>query len=96
MDETGPYLPPSPDSLEKQFTCSDIGGHERWERRVLGPEKPSSLKPCESSEKKSLQDKRKKAENVGPSKRHSRKHKSKDKSSDKKKNREEKRRKRHK
>ncbi|XP_057493645.1 uncharacterized protein LOC130779111 [Actinidia eriantha] len=96
MDETGPYLPPSPDSLQKQFTCSDIGVHERGERRVLGPEKPSSLKPCESSEKESLQDKRKKAEKVDPSKHHSRKHKSKAKSSDKKKNREEKRRKRHK
>ncbi|PSS02751.1 Serine/threonine-protein kinase [Actinidia chinensis var. chinensis] len=97
MDETGPYLPTCSDSLERQFTCSDIGGHERWELRVLGLEKPSSLKHCESSEEESRQDKRKKDEKVGSSKRHSRKHKSKDKSRDKKKKRrEEKRRKHHK
>lgn len=86
MDEAGPYLPPVPHSKEKLLESPDEGENERWERRViLGPEKPSSLKPCDSSEEESFQDKRKKADRVASSKRHSRKHKSKEKSRDKKK-----------
>lgn len=86
MDEAGPYLPPVPHSKEKLLESPDEGENERWERRViLGPEKPSSLKPCDSSEEESFQDKRKKADRVASSKRHSRKHKAKEKSRDKKK-----------
>ncbi|KAL6989492.1 hypothetical protein U1Q18_015242 [Sarracenia purpurea var. burkii] len=99
MDETGPYLPPGFSTKEKWLASRDVGGHERLDHRVvLGPEKPSLLKTCESSsEEESLLDKPKKAHKVGSSKRHSRKHKSKEKSRDKKKKkRVEKRHKHHK
>ncbi|KAL6964171.1 hypothetical protein U1Q18_035229 [Sarracenia purpurea var. burkii] len=99
IDETGPHLPPGFSSKQKWLASRDIGCNERWDHRiVLGPEKPSLLKTCQSSsEVESLQDKPKKAHKVGSSKRHSRKHKSKEKSRDKKKKkREEKRHKHHK
>ncbi|KAK9286279.1 hypothetical protein L1049_014669 [Liquidambar formosana] len=86
MDETGPYLPPDP--KEKLSTSPDVRVREEWERRILGPEKPSFLKSCESSEE---EDKRKKAKKVKKvhsgslNKLHSRKHGSKEKSRDKKK-----------
>ncbi|XP_058191241.1 uncharacterized protein LOC131308340 [Rhododendron vialii] len=96
MDEAGPYLPPGPHSKEKQLASPDEERNERWKRRVvLGPEKPSSLKPCDSSEEESLQNKRKKAERVSSSKRHSRKHKSEEKSRDKKKKKREEKRHKH-
>ncbi|KAI8027010.1 hypothetical protein LOK49_LG02G03265 [Camellia lanceoleosa] len=100
MDETGPFLPSCPDSKGKQLASPDVGGNERWKHRVvLGPQKPSSLRSCESSEEESLRDKRKKAKKMDLSKHHSRKHKSKskEKSRDKKqKKRENKRCKHHK
>ncbi|KAL7236217.1 hypothetical protein ACSBR1_019472 [Camellia fascicularis] len=98
MDETGPFLPSCPDSKGKQLASPDVGGNERWKHRVvLGPQKPSSLRSCESSE----EDKWKKAKKMDSSKHHSRKHKSKSKSKEKsrdkkKKKREEKRCKHHK
>ncbi|KAI7979240.1 hypothetical protein LOK49_Contig435G00001 [Camellia lanceoleosa] len=97
MDETGPFLPSCADSKGKQLASPDVGGNERWKHRVvLGPQKPSSLRSCESSEEESFRDKRKKAKKMDSSKHHSRKHKSKEKSRDKKKKREEKRCKHHK
>ncbi|KAL7236199.1 hypothetical protein ACSBR1_019455 [Camellia fascicularis] len=100
MNEAGPYLPSCPDSKGKQLASSDVGGNERWKHPVLlVPQKPSSLRSCESSEEESLHDKRKRATKVDSSKQHSRKHKSKskEKSRDKKKKkREEKRCKHHK
>ncbi|KAF5961495.1 hypothetical protein HYC85_002704 [Camellia sinensis] len=78
MDETGPFLPSCPDSKGKQLASPDVRGNERWKHPVvLGPQKPSSLRSCESSE----EDKRKKAKKMDSSKHHSRKHKSKSKES---------------
>lgn len=77
MDETGPYLPPSPDSNEKLSVGSDV-----WQHRVLGPEKPSSLRTCASSDEESDKDQRKKTKmehSDRSSKKHSKKHKSKQK-----------------
>ncbi|XP_059431714.1 uncharacterized protein LOC132165248 [Corylus avellana] len=96
MDETGPYLPPCPDSREELSTSPDV-----WKRHmVYGPEKPSSLKTYDSSEEelhKEKQKKRKKVRSVSSDKQHSRKHRSKDKSMDKKKkSKDEKRNKHHK
>ncbi|XP_059445228.1 uncharacterized protein LOC132177037 isoform X2 [Corylus avellana] len=96
MDETGPYLPPCPDSREELSTSPDV-----WKRHVVyGPEKPSSLKTCDSSEEELYEEKRKKRKKVRPGssdKQHSRKHRAKDKYKDmKKKSKDEKRNKHHK
>ncbi|THG14966.1 hypothetical protein TEA_018975 [Camellia sinensis var. sinensis] len=94
------YAREDEDSKGKQLASPDVGGNERWKHHVvLGPQKPSSLRSCESSDEESLHDKRKKAKKVDKSKQHSRKHKSKskEKSRDKKKKkRQEKRCKHHK
>ncbi|CAA2963744.1 nucleolar 58-like [Olea europaea subsp. europaea] len=91
MDETGPYLPTSPNSKQKQSGCPDE--ELRKKRILIGPEKPFSLK----SDDESSQDKKKKAKMLGSSKRHSKKYTSKEKSKDKKRERrEEKKRKHHK
>lgn len=82
MDETGPYLPSSPDS--KRNVLESTTEEMKKARVLLGPEKPYSLRSSESSDAESRQDKKRKAK-VGSSKRHSRKHKSKEKSKDKKK-----------
>ncbi|XP_043718450.1 uncharacterized protein LOC122666316 [Telopea speciosissima] len=50
MDETGPYPPPSSlDSKDKLLVRPDVRVKEEWEQRVLGPEKPPSLKSRNSS-----------------------------------------------
>ncbi|KAL7119198.1 hypothetical protein ACP275_02G048900 [Erythranthe tilingii] len=83
MDETGPYLPCSPDS--KRNPRENDGEESKRSRVILGPEKPNSLKYSESSsDDESFKDKKRKAKTES-SKRHSRKHKSKEKSTDKKK-----------
>lgn len=82
MDETGPYLPLSPDP--KNILESDYEMPNRV-RVVLGPEKPDSLKSTESSSDDEPHLHKKKKSKVGPSKRHTRKHKSKEKSKDKRK-----------
>ena len=89
MDETGPYLPPSPESRENLSCSLEIREH----RVVLGPEKPSLLNSYESSEEDLDRDRRKKAKKVHSrsSDKHSEKHRSKEKSRDKKKNRKDKR-----
>ncbi|TXG71711.1 hypothetical protein EZV62_000290 [Acer yangbiense] len=69
MDETGPYLPPSPDSNEKLSARYDVRQHS-----VFGPEKPPSLKS-----------KKERSGSRSSNKKHSRKHKSKEKSHRKKK-----------
>ncbi|GAV75372.1 hypothetical protein CFOL_v3_18851 [Cephalotus follicularis] len=95
MDETGPFLPRSPDSLGKLSTTPDVREH----RIVFGPAKPSSLKSSASSDEDEQEERPRKLKKVrsGDSiKKLSGKHKSKDKSKDKKKKRkEEKRRKQH-
>ncbi|XP_047981029.1 uncharacterized protein LOC125222450 [Salvia hispanica] len=92
MDETGPYLPLSPDSKNKFDSDNETIPYKA--RVALGPEKPYSLKSSElSSDDEPHPHKNKKAS----SKRHSRKHKSKEASKDKKKKkRKEKRSKHHK
>ncbi|EEF40253.1 splicing regulatory glutamine/lysine-rich protein 1 [Ricinus communis] len=90
MDETGPYLPRSPESKEKLSSSLDRREH----RTVLGPEKPSPLNSYESSEEELDKDRRKKAKKVQSrsSDKHSKKHRMKERSRDKKKkNRKEKR-----
>ncbi|KAG8368578.1 hypothetical protein BUALT_Bualt15G0060100 [Buddleja alternifolia] len=84
MDETGPYLPSSPDS--RRYISSSSDEEPKKARVLLGPEKPPSLKSNESSSDESLQGKKKKAK-MGSSKRRSKKHISKEKSRDKKKKR---------
>lgn len=91
MDETGPYLLPSPEAKEKPPTILDS---MREHRVVLGPERPSSLKSHESSEEDLDEDRRKKAKKVqlrSSDEKHSKKHRKKERSRDKKKNRKEKR-----
>lgn len=75
MDETGPYLPCSPDSKRNMWESD--GEELKRSRVLLGPEKPYSL---ESRDDETRKDKKRKVK-VG----HSRKHKSKEKSIDKKK-----------
>ncbi|CAL1385044.1 unnamed protein product [Linum trigynum] len=94
MDETGPYRPSGEDTMENLSTRE-----VRVHRVILGPEKPSSLRPSDSSEDESDEDRRKKANRKGKSER---KHKSKEKSSsssssrdNKRRRKEEKRRKKH-
>lgn len=79
MDETGPYLPCSPDSKRNMWESD--GEELKRSRVLLGPEKPYSLESSdESSDDETRKDKKRKVK-VG----HSRKHKSKEKSIDKKK-----------
>ncbi|KAL2539630.1 hypothetical protein Adt_00608 [Abeliophyllum distichum] len=80
MDETGPYLPCSPNSKQKKSGCPDE--ELRKNRVLLGPQKPFSLK----SDDESFQDTKKKAK-TGSRKSHPRKHNSKEKSKDKKRKR---------
>ncbi|KAL5718260.1 hypothetical protein ACHQM5_011183 [Ranunculus cassubicifolius] len=73
MDEPGPYLP-------RSSASPDLREKEDWERRVLGPEKPPSLRRKRSHEGESdddEDDKWKKAKKVKleSSKKHSKKHK---------------------
>lgn len=44
MDEAGPYLSQRSCGQEDN-SLSDVRVKEEWERRILGPEKPSFLKP---------------------------------------------------
>ncbi|KAF7843070.1 protein FAM133 [Senna tora] len=91
MDETGPYLPPSPDG---ESTASP---NARERRVVYGPERPPSLKSDESSEDefhKRREKKAKKSHSGKSDKEYPRKQRSKEKSKHKKKKREEKRSKR--
>ncbi|KAM7250851.1 hypothetical protein ACFE04_022734 [Oxalis oulophora] len=92
MDETGPYLLPSTSVSDGLSRNPDKRQH-----RVLGPEKPLSLKGSDSSDEEQQEKRRKKAKKSHSSssdKKHSRKHIKKEKSKDKKRRRkEEKRRK---
>lgn len=91
MDETGPYLPPCPDSKGNQLAIPDVAAREEWEHHAnLRVEKPSRLKSSNSFEDKSFEDKHKKKK--ASSSKHNRKHKTKEKSKDKKRNRKEERR----
>lgn len=94
MDETGPYLPRSPDGERKCSVSSDI----REPRVVYGPERPSSLKSYESSEDELHEKRRKKVKksHTGSSKKeHSKQCRTKHKSKHKKKKGKEKRSKHH-
>lgn len=89
MDETGPYLPCCPDSMEEHSTSSDLREH----RVVYGPAKPYSLKTGEYSSEEEGDDRRKKQKKVHSrvsKKKHSEKQRSKDESKDKKRRRKEK------
>ncbi|KAL1534466.1 hypothetical protein AAHA92_30641 [Salvia divinorum] len=91
MDETGPYLPLSPDSKNRFDSENETIPNKA--RVVLGPEKPYPLKSGElSSDDEARPHKNKKAS----SRPHSRKHKSREESKDKKKKKKEKRSKHHK
>ncbi|KAG2663920.1 hypothetical protein I3760_16G055000 [Carya illinoinensis] len=94
MDETGPYLPRSLDSIEDQSTSPDV-----CRRHVVyGPEKPSTLKSHDSSEEEPNEEKRKKSKKLhsgSSDKQHSRKRRSKDNSKDRKKKRKEEKRNKH-
>ncbi|KAK2987443.1 hypothetical protein RJ640_018580 [Escallonia rubra] len=84
MDETGPYLPPSLDSKERQLANNPGENREELGNRVvLAPEKPLFLKSCESSEEEFLQDRQRKPKKCSK-KQQTRKHHSKEKSKDKK------------
>ncbi|KAK3011986.1 hypothetical protein RJ639_011244 [Escallonia herrerae] len=84
MDETGPYLPPSPGSKERQLANNPGENREELGNRVvLAPEKPLFLMSCESSEEGFLQDRQRKPKKCSK-KQQSRKHHSKEKSKDKK------------
>ncbi|CAK7330301.1 unnamed protein product [Dovyalis caffra] len=94
MDDTGPYLPPCPDSEEKLSRSPDA----KLQRVVFGPEKPSMLKSYESSEEEHDMERLKKAKKVcskSLDKKHSRKHRSKEKSRDKKRKRKDEKRSKH-
>ncbi|XVE48650.1 hypothetical protein DITRI_Ditri01bG0019100 [Diplodiscus trichospermus] len=96
MDETGPYLPTSSDSVEK-FPTIPTG---REHRVMLGPEKPSLLKSNESSSDEEPHEHRQKKEkdHRERSDKHSskhKKHKLKEKSRDKIKKRKEEKRSKH-
>lgn len=98
MDETGPYLSSCPeDTEEKQLMALD--GYRREvavKPKVLGPEKPSLLGRCESSDDESFLE-QKKTKKAGSSKQHSKKHKlkPKDKENKRRKKRGEERRHKH-
>ncbi|KAE9595041.1 hypothetical protein Lal_00041376 [Lupinus albus] len=88
MDETGPYLPP-PHPYRDPSPSPDA----RERRVIYGPERPPSLKSCDSSEEELHEERRKKIKksHAGKSeKEHSKKSRSKEKSKHKKKKREEK------
>ncbi|XP_042500979.1 G patch domain-containing protein 1 homolog [Macadamia integrifolia] len=77
MDEMGPCPPSSSlDSKDKVLVRHDVKVKEEWEQRVLGPEKPPSLKSCNSSEDEIDRDssKMKKVDMVSSSKRRRSKH----------------------
>ncbi|KAH6833223.1 hypothetical protein C2S53_008166 [Perilla frutescens var. hirtella] len=82
MDETGPYLPLSPDPKNMYESHNEMLNKARI---VLGPEKPYSLKASESSSDDEPRSHKNKKSKAGSSKRHSRKHRSKERSKDKKK-----------
>lgn len=91
MDETGPYLPTSPEATDE---CMKEEGRYHRDRAVVGPEKPSSWKRKESSDESSDEDtqKRSKAASGGSKKKkHSKNPSSKGKSRDKRKKKKEKR-----
>ncbi|XP_074272774.1 uncharacterized protein LOC141596491 [Silene latifolia] len=87
MDETGPYLPPLPESEDQLCTNSYYVDNDRPQRVYLGPERPSSSKRYESSDTESEEEQKrsKKGSSGGSKKRHSKKHKSKDRDKKKKK-----------
>uniref|UniRef100_A0A803KPJ9 Uncharacterized protein n=1 Tax=Chenopodium quinoa TaxID=63459 RepID=A0A803KPJ9_CHEQI len=92
MDETGPFLPRSSESPDGVAT--DYSKEERRRKAVLGAEKPSSWKHCESSDESSDNDEQKRSKKTssgGSKKKHSKKHKSKEKSRDKKRRKKDKR-----
>ncbi|XP_057788042.1 uncharacterized protein LOC131005220 [Salvia miltiorrhiza] len=93
MDETGPYLPLSPDSNNKFESDIEMSNKARV---VLGPKKPYSLTSSESSSDDESRSHRRKTAKVASSKRHSRKHKSKEKSKGKSRRRKDKKSKHHK
>ncbi|KAH6763342.1 hypothetical protein C2S52_020775 [Perilla frutescens var. hirtella] len=82
MDETGPYLPLSPDPKNMYESHNEMPNKARV---VLGPEKPYPLKSSESSSDDEPRSHKNKKSKAGSSKRHSRKHRSKEQSKDKKK-----------
>ncbi|KAJ4950770.1 hypothetical protein NE237_027602 [Protea cynaroides] len=74
MDETGPYPSPSfLDSKDTLLASPDVRVKEEWEHRVLGPEKPLSLKSRNSSKDEidRHSSKVKKVDRVSSKKRHS-------------------------
>ncbi|KAL8541667.1 hypothetical protein ACS0TY_002799 [Phlomoides rotata] len=73
MDETGPYLPSSPNSKRNVLESDDE--EPKKARVLLGPLKPHSLMSSESSDDETYRDKKRKEK----SKRHSKKHNSKEK-----------------
>lgn len=84
MDEPGPYLPSTADT-DLSLTSSEPNFRERWESRILGPEKPShfiSYKETVSEDDKSSTSDKSRSKK---SSKHSKKHKLKEKSKDKKK-----------
>ncbi|XP_021862091.1 uncharacterized protein [Spinacia oleracea] len=85
MDETGPFLPRSSESPDGVAT--DHKKDEKHRHTILGPEKPSSWKHCNSSDSSDNDEPKrsKKTSSGGSKKKHSKKHKSKEKSRDKKK-----------
>ncbi|XP_027106107.1 uncharacterized protein [Coffea arabica] len=97
MDETGPYLSSCPeDTGDKQLMSLD--GYQREvavKSKVLGPEKPSLLGHCESSDDDSFLE-QKKTKKASPSKQHSKKHKLKHKDKENKKREKRREEKRHK
>ncbi|KAL2942406.1 Uncharacterized protein RDABS01_030756 [Bienertia sinuspersici] len=91
MDETGPYLPHESGSRDG---ATDYITDERQRKAMLGPEKPSSWKRCESSDESSDDDDRrrsKKTKSGRSKKKHSKKHKPKEKSRDQKRRKKDKR-----
>lgn len=78
MDEPGPYLPRSDSDYRSKISENpDIREKEEWERRVLGPEKPQSIRSNNSSsEDDEDEGKWKKAKRVKleSPKKHSKKH----------------------
>lgn len=83
MDETGPFLPCSPDSKRKALESDN---EEPQKARVLlGPLKPHSLKSSESSDDESYRDKKRKEKSKWQFKKYKLKEKSKDKNKKKRK-----------
>ncbi|KAF5180265.1 hypothetical protein FRX31_030146 [Thalictrum thalictroides] len=81
MDEPGPFLPRmASDSKSKLSVSADVREREEGERRILGPEKPTSLKSSRYLEDYEDTDDWKKAKKVKleSSKKHLKKHQRKD------------------